>query len=75
MNAVNTIQQPNIQTRIQRISVSLTHTVVTEAAVGGTWRSEDLAGEAILQLDCLAIDDHLLGPGRRPVASTAIGHI
>lgn len=43
--------------------------------MGGTWRSEDLAGEAILQLDCLAVDDHFLGPGRRPVASTAISHI
>lgn len=43
--------------------------------MGGTWWSEDLAGEAILQLDCLAIDDYLLGPGRRPVPSTAIGHI
>lgn len=61
--------------RIILMKVSLTHTVVTEAAVGGTWRSEDLAGEAILQLDRLAIDDHLLGPGRRPVASTAISHI
>lgn len=43
--------------------------------MGGTWRSEDLAGEAILQLYRLAIDDHLLGPGRRPVASAAISHI
>ncbi len=43
--------------------------------MGGTWWSEDLAGEAILQLDCLAIDDHLLGPGRGPVPSAAIGHI
>lgn len=43
--------------------------------MGGTWRSEDLAGEAILQLDCLTVNDHLLGPGRRPVASAAISHI
>lgn len=56
-------------------SFSLTHTVVTQAAVGGTWRSEDLAGEAILQFDCLAIDDHLFSPGRGSVARTAIGHI
>lgn len=43
--------------------------------MGGTWRSEDLASEAIFQLDRLAVDDHLLGPGRRPVAGTAISHI
>lgn len=43
--------------------------------MGGTRWSEDLAGEAILQLDCLAIDDHLLSPGRGPVAGTAISHI
>lgn len=54
---------------------SLTHTVVAEAAVGGTWRSEDLAGEAVLQLDRLAVDDHLLRPGWRPVAGAAIGHV
>lgn len=55
--------------------VQLTDTVVTEAAVGGTWRSEDFAGEAIFQLNCLTIDDDLLGPGRRPVARAAVGHI
>lgn len=41
----------------------------------GTWRSEDLAGEAVLQLDGLAVDDHLLGPGGRPVAGAAVCHI
>lgn len=56
-------------------SFSLTHTIVTEAAVGGTWWSEDLAGEAVLQFDCLAVDDHLLGPGWRPVACAAVSHI
>lgn len=54
---------------------SLTHTVVTEAAVGGSGRPEDLAGETILQLDRLAVDDHLLGPGRRPVAGAAVSHV
>lgn len=43
--------------------------------MGGTRWSEDLAGEAILQFDCLAVDDHLLSPGRGPVAGTAISHI
>lgn len=43
--------------------------------MGGTWRSEDFAGEAIFQLNCLTIDDDLLGPGRRPVARAAVGHI
>ncbi len=43
--------------------------------MGGTRRSEDFAGEAVLQLDCLAIDDDLLGPGRRPVAGAAISHV
>lgn len=43
--------------------------------MGGTWRSEDFAGEAIFQLNCLTVDDNLLGPGRRPVARAAIGHI
>lgn len=57
------------------VPMSLTHTVVAEAAVGGTWRPEDLAGEAVLQLDCLAVDEHLLGPGRRPVAGGAISHV
>lgn len=56
-------------------TLSLTHTVVAEAAVGGTWRPEDLAGEAVLQLDCLAVDDHLLGPGWGPVAGAAVSHV
>lgn len=43
--------------------------------MGGTWRSEDLAGEAVLQLDRLAVDDHLLCPGGRPVAGAAVSHI
>lgn len=43
--------------------------------MGGTWRSEDFAGKAIFQLDCLTVDDDLLGPGRGPVARAAIGHV
>ena len=38
----------------------------------GARRPEDLAREAVLQLHRLPIDDHLLGPGGRPVAGTAI---
>lgn len=34
----------------------LTHTVVTQAAVGGAWRAEHLAGEAVLELHHLLID-------------------
>ena len=51
--------------------LALTHTVVTEAAVGGSGRSEDLAGEAVLELDRLAVDLDLPGPGGRPVARPA----
>lgn len=58
-----------------KFRAQLTHTVVTEAAVGGTRWSEDFAGKAIFQLDSLTIDDDLLGPGRRSVARAAIGHI
>lgn len=43
--------------------------------MGGTWWSEDFARKAILQLDRLAIDDDLFGPGRRSVACAAISHI
>ena len=41
----------------------LTHTVVTQAAVGGARRPEDLAGEAVFQLDRLPVDQHLPGSG------------
>lgn len=34
----------------------LTHTVVTQAAVGGARRAEHLAGEAVLELHHLLID-------------------
>ena len=39
--------------------------IVTQAAVGGARRSEDLAREAELQLHHLVIDDHLLCSRRR----------
>ena len=44
------------------------NTVVADGAVGGSRRAEDLAGEAVLQLDRLVADEDLLGPGRRPVS-------
>ena len=55
--------------------LELTHTVVTEAAVRGPRRPEDLAGEAVLELHRLPVDHHLPGPGRRPVAGAAVGPV
>ncbi len=45
----------------------LTHTVVTQAAVGGARRPEDLAGEAVLEFNHLLIDDDLLRARRGAV--------
>lgn len=59
----------------EKTPLSLTNTVVTEAAVRGTWWSEDFASKAILQFDCLAVDGYFFCPGRRPVTCTAISHI
>ena len=54
----------------------LTDTVVTKAAVRGTRLSEDLTGEAVLELDRLPIDDHLSRPGGRPVTRTGtVGYV
>ena len=41
--------------------------VVADGAVRGSGRTEDLAGEAVLQLHRLVADEDLLGPGRGPV--------
>ncbi len=46
----------------------LTHTVVTQAAVGGAWRPEHLAGEAVLELHHLLVNEDFLGTRWRPVA-------
>lgn len=51
-------------------STPLTYTVVTQAAVRGPWGPEDLAGEAVLELHRLPVDDHLSGPRGRPVPWT-----
>lgn len=50
------------------VCAQLTHTVVTEAAVGGARRTEHLAGEAVLEFDHLLIDEDFLCAWRRPVA-------
>lgn len=42
-------------------------TVITKAAVRGPRRPEDFAREAVLELHRLALDEDLLGAGRRPV--------
>lgn len=49
----------------------LTHTVVTQAAVGGARRPEHLAGEAVLELHHLLVDEDLLGARRRPIAGVS----
>ena len=49
----------------------LTHAVVTQAAVGGARRPEHLAGEAVLELHHLLVDDDLLGARRRPIAGVS----
>lgn len=41
--------------------------------MGGAWRAEDLAGEAVLELDHLLVDDDLLGAGWRPVGGGGRG--
>lgn len=46
----------------------LTHTVVTKAAVGGAGRPEHLAGEAVLELHHLLVDEDFLGARWRPIA-------
>lgn len=53
------------------VCAQLTHTIVTQAAVGGARRSEHLAGEAVLELDHLLIDEYFLCAWRRPVAGVS----
>lgn len=47
---------------------TLTHTVVTDAAVRSTRGSEDLAGVTVLQLDDLVVNLHILDAGRRSLS-------
>lgn len=52
------------------VVIEAIHAIVAQTAVRGTWRPEYLAGEAILQLDRLPLDEHLLGAWRRAVCGT-----
>ena len=45
--------------------------VVADGAVRGAGRAEDLAGEAVLELDRLVLHHDLLGAGRRAVGGAA----
>jgi len=49
----------------------LTHTVVTQATVGGARRPEHLAGEAVLELHHLLVDEDFLGAWWRPIAGVS----
>lgn len=51
----------------------LTHTVVTQAAVGGSRRPEHLAGEAVLELHHLLVDDDFPGARGRSIAGVSSG--
>lgn len=59
------------------VVVEPVHAVVAETAVGGAWRPEDLAGEAVLELHRLALDQHLFCSWRWPIRGTIqrIGHL
>lgn len=52
------------------VVIEAIHAIVAETAVRGTRWPEYLAGEAILQLDRLPLDEHLLGAWRRAVCGT-----
>lgn len=54
-----------------KVSARLTHTVVTQAAVGGARRPEHLAGEAVLELHHLLVDEDFLGSWWRPIAGVS----
>jgi len=49
------------------VVIEAVHAVIAQAAMRGPWRPEDLAGEAVFQLDRLALDQDLLGPWRRSI--------
>lgn len=53
------------------MSTCLTHTVVTQAAVGGARRPEHLAGEAVLELHHLLVDEDFLSAGWGAIARVA----
>lgn len=53
------------------VMVESLHTVVTQATVGGARRPEHLAGEAVLELHHLLVDEDFLGAWRRPIAGVS----
>lgn len=55
------------------VVIEAIHAIVAQTAVRGTWWPEYLAGETILQLDRLPLDEHLLGAWRRAVCGTVQG--
>lgn len=61
----------------ERLSRLLTYAVITQAAMGGTGRPENLAGETVLKFHGLAVDDDFLGSGRRavPPGTAAVGDV
>lgn len=55
-------RSPNTQVQEQARPLLLTHTVVADAAVRGTGRTEDLTRVAILQLHYLVVDLEVFNP-------------
>lgn len=53
------------------LCAQLTHTVVTQAAVGGARRPEHLAGEAVLEFDHLLVDEDFLCAWGRTVTGVS----
>ena len=54
------------------VVVEALHAVVADRAVRGPRRPKDLAAEAVLELDRLAVDDHLLRAGRGSVGRALV---
>lgn len=55
----NTISNP------RTVMVESLYTIIAKWAMRSTRRSKDLACKAKFELDCLIVDDHLFGSGRR----------
>lgn len=62
---------PHTVAHPRTVMVESLHTVVTQAAVGGAWRPEHLAGEAVLELHHLLVDEDFLGAWWRPIAGVS----
>lgn len=61
----------NYNNKLRRC-LRLTHTVVTQAAVRRSRRSEDLTGETVFQLHRLSVDQNLSGARWRSGASRRV---